>query len=110
MPTICYLGWRRERSIPVYDFNVIADKTAPLLHQLNLRHGGEPILNKFLTHLTGIISLLYLLNIGAGFIELIPDNIPVIGNLDEAAAAILLISYLRYLGIDILSFLPGRKK
>ncbi len=67
-------------------------------------------MNRFLTHLTGIISLLYLLNIGAGFIELIPDTIPVIGNLDEAAATILLFNYLRYLGIDIFSSLPGRKK
>jgi len=63
-----------------------------------------------MTHLTGIISLLYLLNIGAGFIELIPDTIPLIGNLDETAAVIILINYLRYLGVDILSFFPDRKK
>ncbi|MBU0483937.1 MAG: DUF1232 domain-containing protein [Proteobacteria bacterium] len=74
------------------------------------RHGDESILNKFFNHLTGIISLLYLLNIGAGFIELIPDNIPVIGNLDEAAAALLLINYLRYLGIDILSYFKKSSK
>jgi len=67
-------------------------------------------MNKFLTHLTGIISFLYLLNIGAGVIELIPDNIPVIGNLDEAAATVILINYLRYLGYDILSYFRNRKK
>ena len=61
-------------------------------------------MNKFFNHLIGIISLLYLLNFGAGFIELIPDNIPLIGNLDEATAAVLLINYLRYLGIDVLSY------
>ena len=72
------------------------------------RHEGEPILKNFYTHLIGIISLLYLFNIGAGFIELIPDNIPLIGNLDEATAAFLLINYLRYLGIDILSYLNKR--
>lgn len=67
-------------------------------------------MNKFFTHLTGIISLVYLLNIGAGFIELIPDNIPVIGNLDEATAAVLLLNYLRYLGIDILSYFKKSNK
>lgn len=67
-------------------------------------------MNKILTHLTGIISLLYLLNIGAGFIELIPDNIPLIGNLDEATAAVILINYFRFLGIDILSYFNNRKK
>ena len=35
---------------------------------------------------TGVVAALYLANIGAGVIELIPDNIPIIGNLDEAAA------------------------
>lgn len=49
--------------------------------------------------LTGILSLMYLLNIGGGFIELIPDNIPVIGNLDEATATVLLLNCLRYFGI-----------
>lgn len=49
--------------------------------------------------LTGILSLMYLLNIGVGFIELIPDNIPVIGNLDEATATVLLINCFRYFGI-----------
>jgi hypothetical protein len=51
--------------------------------------------------LMGIISMLYLLNIGVGVIELIPDNIPFVGNLDEAGAAALLIMCLRYFGIDL---------
>jgi len=49
----------------------------------------------------GIISLLYLCNIGVGVIEAIPDNIPFIGNLDEGAAAVLLLICLRYFGIDL---------
>ena len=44
---------------------------------------------------------MYLFNIGAGFIELIPDNIPLMGNLDEAGAAALLIMCLSYFGIDL---------
>lgn len=54
-----------------------------------------------LVGIMGIFSAVYLFNPGAGFIELIPDNIPVIGNLDEAAATALLISCLTYFGLDL---------
>lgn len=49
----------------------------------------------------GIISFLYLLNPGIGLFEFIPDNVPFIGNLDEATATFLLLSSLAYFGIDI---------
>jgi len=49
----------------------------------------------------GIIAFMYFLNIGMGFIELIPDNIPFVGNLDEAGAVALLLMCLRYFGIDV---------
>ena len=49
--------------------------------------------------LIGLLSAAYLANIGAGVIELIPDNLPVIGNLDEAGATILLLNCLAYFGI-----------
>lgn len=49
----------------------------------------------------GIISVLYLLNIGVGVIELIPDNIPFVGNLDEGGAVVLLMMCLRYFGFDL---------
>ena len=49
----------------------------------------------------GIIALLYLLNIGAGLIELIPDNFPFIGNLDEASAVVLLLMCLKHFGFDL---------
>jgi uncharacterized membrane protein YkvA (DUF1232 family) len=39
--------------------------------------------------ITGIVGLLYLLNPTMGFLELIPDNLPIVGNLDEGAAAVL---------------------
>jgi hypothetical protein len=55
----------------------------------------------FIVFCLGLISTMYLLNIGAGFIELIPDNIPLVGNLDEAGAAALLIMCLGYFGIDL---------
>jgi hypothetical protein len=50
---------------------------------------------------SGILSALFLLNFTAGFIEVIPDNFPVLGNLDEAAATALLINCLAYFGVDI---------
>ena len=49
----------------------------------------------------GLLTILYLLNPGAGVFELIPDNIPGLGNLDEATAVFLLLCCFRYFGIDI---------
>ena len=49
----------------------------------------------------GLLAVIYLLNPGAGVFELIPDNIPFIGNLDEAAAVALLLMCLRFFGIDL---------
>ncbi len=57
----------------------------------------------------GIISVLYILNPGAGFFELIPDNLPLIGNLDEAAAVALLLMCLKYFGLDLPNIF-GRKE
>lgn len=51
--------------------------------------------------LLGLLSAIYLLNPGAGFFELIPDNLPLIGNLDEAAAVTLLLMCLRYFGFEL---------
>ena len=48
----------------------------------------------------GLFSTFYLFNPGAGIFEIIPDNIPIVGNLDEAAAAALLLASLRYFGYD----------
>ena len=39
------------------------------------------------------------------YLELIPDNIPLIGNLDEAAACALILAVLRYFGFDLTRFL-----
>ena len=56
----------------------------------------------------GALSLVYLLNPGAGIIDLIPDNLPILGNLDEAAATLILLNCLAYLGLDLRS-LAGRR-
>jgi uncharacterized membrane protein YkvA (DUF1232 family) len=53
----------------------------------------------------GLMGLLYLLNPSAGIFEIIPDNLPLIGNLDEAAACTLVLAALRYFGLDLTAFL-----
>ncbi|MFA6244949.1 MAG: hypothetical protein WC655_28660 [Candidatus Hydrogenedentales bacterium] len=53
------------------------------------------------------LSVLYLLNFSMGFLEL-PDNLPFVGNIDEAVATSVLIAALRYLGIDVLPFKQKR--
>ena len=58
----------------------------------------------------GLIATIYLVNPGAGFVEFIPDNLPFIGNLDEAAATALLLACLRYFGIDPISLFTRKKK
>ncbi len=54
-------------------------------------------IKKLLVSLLGAICLLYLLNPTAGVFELIPDNIPFVGNLDEGLFAYLLFSCIQYL-------------
>lgn len=44
--------------------------------------------------ITGIVGLIYILNPTAGTLELIPDMIPIIGNLDEFAASALILASL----------------
>lgn len=62
------------------------------------------------TLLTGLFSLLYLINPTAGLFELIPDNFPFLGNLDEAAATAFLLAALRYFGPDLTGFLAAGEK
>ena len=44
----------------------------------------------WLIYTLSAVGLVYLLNPTAGVIELIPDNFPLVGNLDEAAAGLFL--------------------
>ncbi len=53
---------------------------------------------KVTLYLLGIaLSLVYLLNPGAGAIELLPDYLPIVGNLDEAGMVALLLGCVRAL-------------
>lgn len=60
----------------------------------------------FVLGLAGL-AVLYLINPTAGFLEFLPDNLPVVGNLDEATATLIVLNALRYFGVD-LSRLFGR--
>jgi len=55
----------------------------------------------------GILAGLYLLNPGFGVFELIPHNVPFVGNLDEATAAFLLLSPLAHFGLDVRDVFGG---
>jgi uncharacterized membrane protein YkvA (DUF1232 family) len=59
------------------------------------------IVKKPVVFLLGLLSAIYILNPTAGLFEFIPDNLPFIGNLDEAAAVALLLMCLKYFGIDL---------
>ena len=57
----------------------------------------------------GLLSAIYLLNPGFGLFDFIPDNFPLVGNLDEAAATALLLGSLAYFGIDLTQMFKGQK-
>ncbi|MCU0519751.1 MAG: DUF1232 domain-containing protein [Anaerolineae bacterium] len=63
----------------------LRDQLGPFLTPLSLR--GIPV---WLVYLAGLFGLIYILNPTAGVLELLPDNLPFVGNLDEGAAFALL--------------------
>ena len=48
-----------------------------------------------------VISGIYLLNPGFGIFELIPDQLPVIGHLDEGFFVLLFVYSLKHLGVSV---------
>ncbi|MCI5050916.1 MAG: DUF1232 domain-containing protein [Candidatus Pacebacteria bacterium] len=56
----------------------------------------------------GIISLLYIFNITFGVVEFLPDNLPFVGNIDEALITTLLIAVLNYFNIPISDWFKRR--
>jgi len=45
---------------------------------------------KWVVYLLSLLGFIYLLNPTAGIIEILPDNLPLVGNIDEGAAALAL--------------------
>lgn len=70
---------------------------------------GKTLGKSLVAGVLAILSTVYLLNPGAGFIEIIPDNLPFVGNFDEAAAAALLLGCLTYFGLDLRRLFGGAK-
>ncbi len=64
-----------------------------------LSYRGIPV---WLVYLASVLGVFYLLNPTAGVFEFIPDNLPLIGNLDESVAAFLL-------WYGLVEFFEGRK-
>jgi hypothetical protein len=61
---------------------------------------GWPV---WMIYLLALFGVIYVLNPTGGFIEFLPDNLPIIGNLDEGVAY-LLVWY------GVVEFFEGRKK
>ena len=59
------------------------------------------MIKNILVAVAGLLSLVYLLNPGAGVFEIIPDNFPIIGNLDEAAAVAIILAAFRYYVVQL---------
>lgn len=58
--------------------------------------------------LLGLAAFVYLIYPSLGVFELIPDALPLIGSIDEGTASLILISVLRYYGLDLTRLFGGR--
>ncbi len=65
-------------------------------------------MKKLFVALAGFLALIYLVNPTFGVFEFLPDNIPLVGNLDEATATMVLLGALRYFGMDLTNLFVKR--
>ncbi|MBN1583736.1 MAG: DUF1232 domain-containing protein [Anaerolineae bacterium] len=68
-------------------------------------HPEQPGWGKALAWGTIVLGGLYIINPTAGIFELIPDVVPIVGNLDEAALMFLIFGAMRYLGWTLPEFI-----
>jgi hypothetical protein len=66
-------------------------------------------MKKLMIAFAGILAFIYLLNPTFGVFEFVPDNIPFIGNLDEATAMMVLLGSLRFFGWDLTDIFKKHK-
>jgi hypothetical protein len=66
-----------------------------------VRRDGRSCLGTTLALAVAAVSVVYLVNPGLGVLELLPDNLPLVGNLDEAFFTAALLSALGYLGLRL---------
>lgn len=58
-------------------------------------------MKNLLVALLGMLAFIYLINPTFGVFEFLPDNLPLVGNIDEATATMVLLGALRYFGYDM---------
>ncbi|MCB0780830.1 MAG: DUF1232 domain-containing protein, partial [Flavobacteriales bacterium] len=66
-------------------------------------------MKKLLIAFAGLLAFLYLVNPTMGVFEFLPDNLPLVGNVDEATATMVLLGVLRYFGWDLTNLFSERK-
>jgi hypothetical protein len=77
----------------------------------DLSVAGPRPLGRRIAALAGILlSGLYLLNISFGVFFELPDNLPIVGNLDEVAVSAFFFGCLSYLGINLVPFRKSREE
>jgi hypothetical protein len=57
----------------------------------------------------GLFAFAYLVNPTVGLIEILPDNLAFLGNMDEATATAVLIGVFRYFGVDLAKFFERKR-
>lgn len=65
-------------------------------------------MKKLLVALAGVLAFVYLANPTLGVFEFLPDNLPLVGNIDEATATMVLLGVLRYFGWDLTNLFVKR--
>lgn len=65
----------------------------------------QPLWAKIVAWATVAAGTVYMINPTAGIFEVLPDNLPVVGNLDEAAVVFIIFAALRYLGMQLPEFI-----
>ena len=65
----------------------------------------QPLWAKIVAWATIAAGSVYMINPGLGVFELLPDNLPIVGNLDEAAVVLIMFAALRYLGVRLPEFI-----
>ncbi len=65
-------------------------------------------MKKLLIAFAGVLTIIYLVNPTFGVVEFLPDNLPLVGNIDEATATMVLLGALRYFGWDLTNLFVKR--
>ena len=90
-------GTSIQKAPPSRDSQDYSPRMGPLTTPLSLR--GWPV---WAIYFLALLGLIYIFNPTAGIIEFIPDNFPIVGNLDEGVAFLMVWA-------GLVEFFEGRK-